>query len=810
MAFALTDDDDFDGYDIHRGAVTTPQELGENLAWHIGQKGHCVVQSGISLPSHILDRALDEAKESKGKFFQPPDEIVAGILGQQGTGRIFEIPAPSSQDRSAMPSVAQADTFLTEVLQCMTGNFGDIGISSSTSSRTSGVLVEGGEASREGPPLTEKTCAKWMNIFLRHKLLMLLYLGPHEGVLQLRPYADGADEMGVEEDWTEEIVTKPGMLVILRADYLAHSHECSDRDYMLCAYVLGPPLVGGRGPRNELKGLGPVIPPAKELTEWAMNRALEIKARNVADGALATWDSKVPRSWERAMNHMYCTGLPVGIFGEAFFFPGPFGADNLWKACATGADLLTAVALTRWDHNVYYDPDPECYKKSNFLDTYLDHCRTSIRHGAFMEGMQLFDAKFFGISAAEAKGMDPCQRMVLETSYESLHMAGFKKKDLSNAYIGVFGGSTQPEWSQIPLEFGAFSGTGTSEAIFCNRVSFCLGMQGPSTNIDCEMASSACAFYVACSQVCPSNPRHEMAKLDNPAALASGGYAMVTPLFWPRFNFWMNPVGRCLTFQEDAAGYVRGEGVATFCVKTFVNKVDGEWMTTDQTPLGICSGYRMNNNGRNASMQAPNAAAEQTAVLLMLRQASISPLDVDAQECHGIGNNLQDAIEVGAAAKVYRGTSAGDDNCGFMLGAVKTQIAAQCEVSGHAQIMKAVWSQRWGCYIPSIHQRVLNPHIEGQLEYLPVMVHSEPLSYRCRASYHATATRGFGGTNCTLLFWVKAMDEQVPVTGMRPTFKRENWLWPWQEENNNAIGYEDAFDASANADESEIAAAAEA
>ena len=53
---------------------------------------------------------------------------------------------------------------------------------------------------------------------------------------------------------------------------------------------------------------GPVIPATKELTEWAMNRALEIKAQSVADGALATLDAKVPRSWERAMNHMFCTG----------------------------------------------------------------------------------------------------------------------------------------------------------------------------------------------------------------------------------------------------------------------------------------------------------------------------------------------------------------------------------------------------------------------------------------------------------------------------------------------------------------------
>merc|ERR1719502_2656224 len=165
---------------------------------------------------------------------------------------------------------------------------------------------------------------------------------------------------------------------------------------------------------------------------------------------------------------MYCTGLPVGIYGEALFFPGPFGADNQWKALSCGTDLVTDVPTKRWDHNAYYDPDPDSYKRSNFLDAnYPGHCVTSIRHGCFQDGLELFDAKFFGISAAEAKGMDPTQRMVLETSYEALYMAGFRKKDLSNAYIGVFGGSTNPEWAQVPQEMGAFSGTGSSEAIFC-------------------------------------------------------------------------------------------------------------------------------------------------------------------------------------------------------------------------------------------------------------------------------------------------------------------------------------------------------
>jgi len=777
MAFVFTDDEDTYGYDVHMGNMTTdntPEELGQTIAYHIGQKGYCVVDSGISLKSEDLQSALDEAKGSHSKFAVPPVEIIDGILGEEGTGRVCDIPGPGAAQNSGMQSLSRVDTFLSEMLHCMTPSFGDLGISTSTSSRTKGFLVEGGSNSDNGTDMTEKTCSKWMNIFLRHKLMVLLCLGPGSGTLELRPYIDD-DDVGEddESDWCDDIVTKPGMLIIVRADYLSHHHSCSDQDYMLCTYLLGPALTGGRGPRNEMKGLGPVIPAAKELTEWAMNRALEIKAQSVADGALATLDAKVPRSWERAMNHMFCTGLPVGIFGESMFMPGARGAENLWKALNAGADFVVEVPPTRWDHSAYFDQEPESYKASNFLD--IHHCVTSIRHGSFMEGLEQFDTKFFGLSPGEAKGMDPNQRMVLETSYEALHMAGYRKKQLSNAYIGVYGGSTNPEWAQVPMESGAFSGTGTSEAIFCNRVSFCLGMQGPSTNIDCEMASSACAFYVACSQVTPSNERHATAKLDNPAALANGGYVMMTPMFWPRFNFWMNPNGRCFSFNDDAAGYVRGEGTGSFCLKPYVQKVDGAMMVTDETPLGICSGYRMNNNGRNASMQAPNAAAEQDAVLAVLRQASISPLDVDAQECFGIGNLLADAIEVNASAKVYRGTQGANDSA-FMIGSVKTQLGAQCEVSGHAQIAKAVWSQRHGACPATNHLKALNPHIE--LDERPVMIQTEPLSYRCRATYHAIAARGFGGTNVNLLFWNKASEENVPVSGLRPSFRHDNWLLP--------------------------------
>merc|ERR1719478_335191 len=132
-----------------------------------------------------------------------------------------------------------------------------------------------------------------------------------------------------------------------------------------------------------------------------MDRALEIKTQTVADGALATWDSNVPRSWERAMNHMFCTGHPVGIYGEAVHIPGPFGSNENWCALQTGTDFVEDVPAARWDHSLYYDVDPDSWKAPSNTNLHTWGLRTSIRHASFMDGMEAFDCKFFGLSVAE-------------------------------------------------------------------------------------------------------------------------------------------------------------------------------------------------------------------------------------------------------------------------------------------------------------------------------------------------------------------------------------------------------------------------
>ena len=73
-------------------------------------------------------------------------------------------------------------------------------------------------------------------------------------------------------------------------------------------------------------------------------------------------------------------------------------------------------------------------------------------HGSFIDGIELFDNKFFGISPVESRGMDPGQRHILETSYEALYFSGFQKKSLMRSLIGVYIGAATSEFGFAPQD----------------------------------------------------------------------------------------------------------------------------------------------------------------------------------------------------------------------------------------------------------------------------------------------------------------------------------------------------------------------
>src|SRR5512134_2133462 len=164
----------------------------------------------------------------------------------------------------------------------------------------------------------------------------------------------------------------------------------------------------------------------------------------------------------------------IAIVGMSCRFPG--GADSpesFWQLLQNGVDAITEVPPDRWDINAYYDPDPEKPGKM------------STRWGGFLKDVKGFDPHFFGIAPREAAGMDPQQRLLLELCWEALERAGQSPDALMNSQTGVFVGISGSDYLHMNLDAGietldAYFASGNAHSIASGRLSYVLGLRGPS------------------------------------------------------------------------------------------------------------------------------------------------------------------------------------------------------------------------------------------------------------------------------------------------------------------------------------------
>lgn len=756
MALAWRDAQD---YDIFVPEASGPM-LEAELSHCLKLKGYCVLDGGLQ--EDVLEEAMEEVLELKrsGRFEPPPAQVVDGILGPEGTREVLWLTPHSEAEYAEGEQLRAACRQLSRVVAA---TFQFCRDTSMYAGPTRVLAIRGGEVTDDVVDLTEEDCSAWLSTFTQGRLMAIFFLGPGDGTLELQPFDD--------ESGTVEIQTRRNMIIVLRSDLLLHRHVSSSDDYSLACWMTSANSARTRGWNEMDSQIVDLMPAAQELLQWMRERLKVIMDLDVAEKL----DGSVPRQWLQMARHSFFRQEknPVAVRGDAAHLPGRWDPDCFWQTAAVGIDYLTEIPACRWDHTQYYDPAPESWMQSfNFRPPTFT--RTNIKHGQYIEGIDLFDSKFFGISVMEAKGMDPMQRHILETSYEALFAAGYKKKDLSNNYIAVYTGTANPEWNYIDREAGACSGTGSSQAITSNRTSFILGMMGPSSSIDCEMSSASVALMVGAAAVATTNARRVESAGNSTAAIIGGVFFGFTPFMWPRFNAWMNPAGRSFTFDQSANGYVRGEMCGSACLKPFAEKVDNEMVASSQPCIGCINGWRMVSNGRAASMTAPHGPAEQECVHDAIRDACIDALDVDAVECHGIGSLLDDSIEVSSLAAVLRGMPGGERET-LVLGCVKTHVSAQCEACGMAALIKVLYNIAYANNAPSTHLKQLNPHIE--LGEAAVIMNNECLAYRGRSAFHGVSSRGIGGTMVHCVVWYCADEKKVKLE--KPTMKHQAFnFWP--------------------------------
>ncbi|MET7719158.1 beta-ketoacyl synthase N-terminal-like domain-containing protein, partial [Streptomyces sp. NPDC005407] len=426
----------------------------------------------------------------------------------------------------------------------------------------------------------------------------------------------------------------------------------------------------------------------------------------------------------------------VAVVGISCRLPKAPDPATFWQLLRHGESAVTetpgSLAVTeapgnRWDTDSLDDPAVSS----------VDHTHT--RRGGFLDHVDRFDPGFFGISPREAMVMDPQQRLILELGWEALEEGGIVPRRLRGSRTGVFVGAIWDDYAtlarRLGLEaIGQYTLTGLNRGIIANRLSYLLGLRGPSLTLDTGQSSSLVAVHMACES---------LRRGESDLALAGGVNLTLAPdsvVASAKFG-GLSPDGRCHTFDARANGYVRGEGGGLVVLKTLSRAV------ADGDPIHcVIRGTAMNNDGGGEGLTAPDRAAQEDVLREAYRRAGVNPADVQYVELHGTGTKLGDPIEAAALGAVLGRARPADSP--LLVGSVKTNLGHLEGAAGIAGLIKAILSVSRREIPPSLNFRTPNPDIPLDSLNLRVGTSLSPWPREDESLLAGVSSFGMGGTNC--------------------------------------------------------------
>ncbi len=428
---------------------------------------------------------------------------------------------------------------------------------------------------------------------------------------------------------------------------------------------------------------------------------------------------------------------PIAIIGMGLRYPGGVSDPaSFWKLLHGGVDAIGEIPRTRWDVDELYDPDPSVAGKM------------MTRWGGFLSDIDQFDPSFFGISPREAEKMDPQQRLLLETSWEALERAGVIPDRLMESDTGVFVGLMYHEYGTLLSGTEAMDGyvsTGNAGSIASGRISYFLGLKGPSLTVDTACSSSLVALHLACQS---------LQQGECSVALAGGVTVMLTPMLFVEFSRLrgLAPDGRCKSFSEAADGAGWSEGCGMLVLKRLSEAV------RDGDPIhAVIRGSAVNQDGRSNGLTAPNGPSQEALIQRALQQAGVAAREVGYVECHGTGTKLGDPIEAQAlGAALSEGHSAEEP---VRIGSVKSNLGHTQAAAGVAGIIKTVLALEQERIPKSLHAETLSRHIPWSELPLKVVREEEAWPRSGRRRIAGVSSFGISGTNAHVIL------EEAPVAG---------------------------------------------
>ncbi|MEM7125057.1 MAG: SDR family NAD(P)-dependent oxidoreductase [Chloroflexota bacterium] len=445
---------------------------------------------------------------------------------------------------------------------------------------------------------------------------------------------------------------------------------------------------------------------------------------------------------------------PIAVISMACRFPGADTPEDFWHLLSEGIDMVQEVPSSRWDINTFYDPHRPLPGKMY------------MREAAFMDNVESFDPIFFGIAPREAVSMDPQHRLLLEVSWETLERAGLAPSSLIDSPTGVFIGIG-------PGDYGAASGgqsmdgmdthvaTSSGHSVAAGRLSYTLGLQGPTMAIDTACSSSLVSIHLACQSL-------RAGECD--LALTGGVKLMLSPFGHVALSQMqaLSPDGRCKTFDAAADGYGRGEGCGMVLLKRLSDaQEDGD------TIFAVVRGSAVNHDGPSSGLTVPNKRAQEKVLQQALVAAQIAPEEVTYVEAHGTGTPLGDPIEIRALSAVF----GAERETPLIVGSVKTNVGHLEEAAGIVGFMKTVLALHHQTLPPHLHFHTPNPYIEWDEFSIDVPTQLQPWPHHGSGSHDevqpciaGVSSFGISGTNAHVV--VASAPQQDETREQAPELNR--------------------------------------
>ncbi|NED93337.1 acyltransferase domain-containing protein, partial [Streptomyces sp. SID11233] len=409
----------------------------------------------------------------------------------------------------------------------------------------------------------------------------------------------------------------------------------------------------------------------------------------------------------------------IAVVGMACRLPGADTPEEFWQLLRTGNHGITRQEDGTWR--------------------------------AALENHGDFEAEFFGMSPAQAAATDPQQRLVLELGWEALEHAGIVPGRLSGTRTAVYVGVASDDYAALSHAeadvTGGYSAAGLHRAMTANRLSYHLGLRGPSMAVDTAQSSSLVAVHLACEGLLRGES--DLAVVAGVNLILSGHSTTTMELMGA-----LSPDGRCHTFDARANGYVRGEGGVCVVLKPLRRALaDGDRVHC------VVKGGAINNDGGGPSLTTPHRDAQEAVLREAYERAGVRPEDVHYVELHGTGTRAGDPVEAAALGAVL-GT-ARTPGPPLVVGSAKTNVGHLEGAAGIVGFLKAALAVREGELPPSLNYTTPNPDIP--LDELNLSVQTDLRTWPVdeadgsRPRRAGVSSFGMGGTNAHLVL------EQAPA-----------------------------------------------